>query len=894
MSSIEQREETPFVTPQAALEDFAVDWGRRNIEEQITKQVAKGNHTQTPAVHSLLRRELAILAGAFEDYLVGKRTGPKHIAERLLPHLGDPTKPLKTQVGTISGVAAFLTVRSVLNDVLSPAGVTVEQAARNVSRYLTDEMRFRRFERVAPGLFNYTMDAFETDHYDHRKRKLNAQMAMAAVGDEGEYGVDTTDLELVGKWPIHFGVKCIDLLLASTSLAEKVTVRTGRKTNVLLKATRTTLAYLNERADAMRLFWPVALPMIDVPLRWSPGRRGGYKYTLRGRYPLVRKASKAHTQTIANATMPAVYEALNALQETAWQINPDVHALLSSIIERGGGLGGVPELEDEVLPSEPPRHPELHPKYRAWVILKRTTPRKKGEKSVVPEELTEYVKARRTWRMRCREIHEHNNARRIARLDWVKRLLPVLSKLAPEPRLHFVYNLDFRGRVYPVSSYLHPQGDDRSKALLRFAEGKPLGAEGVRYLAQHGASCLDKLDDMKVSRLTIKERVEWIEKHSREICMVAEDPFTHSWWTSADAKLQFYAFCCEWKRLCEWRAAGLPDRDFVSALPCSLDGSCNGLQHYSAAWRDPIGGQAVNLTPGERPQDIYLIVTEKTLSALEADAADGVKYAALWLTSGLVSRSLCKSPTMTYAYGSKLYGFKRTLLHKLAHEGETREEQDAQWERVVAHFTDAEGVSQIKPACGYLAKIILGCIKGTVMAAAQGMTWLQNFARLVVGSGNCVAWTVPGTCFPVRQEYFNLKSLRVDTVLCGTVFKPCIALPTDKPARRKQSNAVAPNVIHSLDAAALMLTVRMASERGVSSFQMIHDSYGAPAGDCAVLAHCTRQAFYDLYTEQPVVAQLAAQFGSQVAEKYAEEIEAPPPAGTLDLSKVLESAFFFA
>lgn len=46
---------------------------------------------------------------------------------------------------------------------------------------------------------------------------------------------------------------------------------------------------------------------------------------------------------------------------------------------------------------------------------------------------------------------------------------------------------------------------------------------------------------------------------------------------------------------------------YVSHLPVHMDGSCNGLQHYAALGRDVAGGQAVNLLPSDKPQDVYKV-----------------------------------------------------------------------------------------------------------------------------------------------------------------------------------------------------------------------------------------------------------------------------------------------
>lgn len=52
-----------------------------------------------------------------------------------------------------------------------------------------------------------------------------------------------------------------------------------------------------------------------------------------------------------------------------------------------------------------------------------------------------------------------------------------------------------------------------------------------------------------------------------------------------------------------------------------MDGSCSGIQNLFLAFRDEIGGKAVNLIPMEKPADIYAAVAEKTVKALEEIAA---------------------------------------------------------------------------------------------------------------------------------------------------------------------------------------------------------------------------------------------------------------------------------
>lgn len=77
------------------------------------------------------------------------------------------------------------------------------------------------------------------------------------------------------------------------------------------------------------------------------------------------------------------------------------------------------------------------------------------------------------------------------------------------------------------------------------------------------------------------------------------------WWAEADEDIwQILACCFEIKAALDSGDA----ENFVSHFPVHQDGSCNGLQHYAALGRDQEGGASVNLTPADKPQDVYSCV----------------------------------------------------------------------------------------------------------------------------------------------------------------------------------------------------------------------------------------------------------------------------------------------
>jgi DNA-directed RNA polymerase len=107
--------------------------------------------------------------------------------------------------------------------------------------------------------------------------------------------------------------------------------------------------------------------------------------------------------------------------------------------------------------------------------------------------------------------------------------------------------------------------------------------------------------------------------------------------------------------------------------------------------------------------------------------------------------------------------------------------------------------------------------------------------------------------------------------------------------KRRAVQGSSPNFVHSMDAAAMTITITKALHEGIDSFAMIHDSYGTHAADTPVLARLIREAFVEMYTENDVLEQFR-----QAALEVVDEVPEVPAKGNLDLSRVLESDFFFA
>ena len=292
-------------------------------------------------------------------------------------------------------------------------------------------------------------------------------------------------------------------------------------------------------------------------------------------------------------------------------------------------------------------------------------------------------------------------------------------------------------------------------------------------------------DGIKVSKLALAERVTWVYENEERILAAADDPFGDLWWTEADQPIQFLAACREWAG---WLREG---EGFMSSLPIALDGSCSGTQHFSMAFRDEIGGAAVNLVPADMPSDIYTLVMNQGVERLEEIAAgnsENAEVARQWLASELLIRPTFKRPTMTFSYGSVAYGFRDQIMEDTlrpafkAHREALTKGQPTFWP------FESDGYK----AATLLSMVTYTAVSAVVQKAAEAMRWLQEVSKVVTREGLPVRWTTPDG-FPVVQHYRDMTTHRIDTTIAGTRIRANIKEDTLDIHKRKQASSFPPN-----------------------------------------------------------------------------------------------------
>jgi DNA-directed RNA polymerase len=112
---------------------------------------------------------------------------------------------------------------------------------------------------------------------------------------------------------------------------------------------------------------------------------------------------------------------------------------------------------------------------------------------------------------------------------------------------------------------------------------------------------------------------------------------------------------------------------------------------------------------------------------------------------------------------------------------------------------------------------------------------------------------------------------------------------TDDPDPRSARQAIAPNYIHSLDAAHMFLTIDRMIGYDIEDFCMIHDSYGCHPNFVPVMRDLIREEFLRMHRYNCL-----EQFKYDVGRHLGVNLPEPPSQGSFDLETVINSEYFFA
>lgn len=635
---------------------------------------------------------------------------------------------------------------------------------------------------------------------------------------------------------LGLGARLIQKTIAATGLWNIERRREANKTVMWLVVTDALAEMVARGHSDIEILRPVMMPMSCPPLPWicEDGKIvGGYRLI---KTQLVRDRFGEHPSDYSGAGMDAVLEALNAIQAVEWRIDERIYRLALH-------LYNINSKEYGNAVSFLPAKPEVPPFDKAFTKAERKLWRQSKES------------ARTSWSAAA--------SIRTAQLRALRTAGMFVSPTSSGIPVFFPHNLDWRGRIYPLPSYLSPQGFDLQKAMLKYSKHLPIGANGLRNLKIWAAGCAG------VDKVSFDDRVRWFDDNWEPATF---DPLVDKRWVEYDSPFLFVQAILEIQDVIK---SGLGSA-FRSGLSVCVDGSQNGLQHLSAIGRDERGGAATNLVDAEVPEDLYSDVASIVFEAVchdhELAKSSGQTEDELgnslpplvWkdaLTLPKRRRSVVKRSVLAYPYGVTKAGMRDGLI--------------------VDGFVDGLSGSKHRNAW-YLAEKIDLAVRDVVISAATIMDWFRTVADKSAKAGKTLKWVAPSG-FPVNMHYFVKTSREIRTCLARlSIREPANKNDIDNSA---QIRGIVANFIHSLDASHLVGTVHRCMEHDIEDFQFVHDSYGTHVCNIDLLGRLLREEFVEMHEFNPL---------ESFIKNLEIEHDPPPPMGSLDLKSVLDSRFFFA
>lgn len=813
---------------QAELEAAVRLQGRERARNLLERNEREGRADANQYAQPLYRRFVLPLREIIEQQNTA-RVGPGRYAAHVAL-----LRPLDASAAALIAVRAVLVM--MLHDTRG-AEVTARHLASSIGTSLHHELVLSLFEEIEPNLFFEVTNDLDRRHSRSERHRYAALMGAARNKGTTLPKWTQADREQLGMW----FVETLRELGMIEVIRQHVATLGRHREKLVVMITDSAARLIDNVKELVELSMPMHLPFIEKPMDWTAMDEGGYHTNaMRCMMPhcvgIRRVRNFDVLKELREADLGRVLHAINKLQSVRWAVNNEMLDAVKLVAKHF-------DMDEIIAQAENPK-----PHRPDWLDGHE------GDKATMTaEQLSEFA----SWKREMAEWYTQNKLR-FTKATRLTSALRVAEQYKDYDAIYFLYQADFRGRLYAQTTGISPQGSDLQKSLLRFADGKPLADEDAqRWFRVAGASRfgIDKVD--------FEDRLRWVRDHHDAIIQWGTDPIGNTGWTEADSPLQFLAWCQEYAR---WHVEGA---NFRSRLAVGLDGSCNGLQHFSAMLRDSVGGAAVNLIPTLKPNDIYQqvanVVTRKLPGFRERGERDA-RLKSLWLSHG-INRTIVKRSVMTLPYGSTRYSSADFI------------EQDYLRAGKAVEFTKNE----YGAAATMLSYVVWDSIGEVVIAATKAMEWLQKAAKAIIDKGESqIRWVSPSG-FPVVQVYNEVDEIQIRTRLFGGS-RIKVHRDVDSPHLNHHKNGLSPNFVHSMDAAHLALTVVAADDAGIEALAMIHDDYGTHAADTQKLFMLIRETFVCMYEQNDPLNDFRARYS------YLPPV---PPAGDLDIRKVLTSPFFF-
>lgn len=234
--------------------------------------------------------------------------------------------------------------------------------------------------------------------------------------------------------------KLIEIMSSSGVL--EIKVHTSNESSLVILTLTKEVEKLLSKLNPIAVL-PINVPMIVPPKKYSKEALGGY-YLNDVEYDetlISRKRNFGIPSEIEDNNV--IYNSINNMMRTPFKVNKD---LLNYLLEYN--------YKHKLLISSDQKHKLEN--------IKRTKIQEKEYQQFLSKKILE---------------------------RYILLIAHIFSK---SPEIYFPLKLDQRGRLYPVTAYLHYQGNELAKSLISFANPdilKRTDKEAIEYLKAYGATC---------------------------------------------------------------------------------------------------------------------------------------------------------------------------------------------------------------------------------------------------------------------------------------------------------------------------------------------------------------------------------------------------------------------
>ena len=315
-----------------------------------------------------------------------------------------------------------------------------------------------------------------------------------------------------------------------------------------------------------------------------------------------------------------------------------------------------------------------------------------GNKKAVDDAFEAYAKLEKRTRSRKRinqqlqeEIDAAKEAFNVASLHWSAKLsilkkrsklfdlnmtMKKANNLIEEEAFYQSGELDWRSRFYSAEPFFNFQGSDTARGQMLFTEGKPIGEEGLFWLAAHTAACFNAsfskdelptlewvemdyvahledegLDSISLDKMALGDRVNWTMHNRGRLMDLADAEDLKTIYDEAEKPVSALACCIELRNC----LTSEDPAEYICHLPIPVDGSNNGSQHYAAISRDEDAADFTGLMAKDIPVDYYLRVAKGMI----AERQD--YFAERQMPLKCIRKGISKRSSMVRIYSCLLY-----------------------------------------------------------------------------------------------------------------------------------------------------------------------------------------------------------------------------------------------